>query len=153
MKIVSPRAGERLNWDGVDLRVLSPPVGYEPAAQAKNNDSLVLRLALGERSVLLTGDVEKQMEGVMVEAGLIGPVDVLKVAHHGSKTSSTEEFLDAAKPRWAVISSGYANLFRHPHPQILDRLAERHIEVWRTDERGQVRMLTNGKGWRIESWR
>ena len=153
VKIVSPRAGERLNWDGVDIRVLSPPVDYEAAAQAKNNDSLVLRLALGRRSILLTGDVEKQMEGVMVEAGLIGPVDVLKVAHHGSKTSSTEEFLDAAKPRWAVISAGYANLFRHPHAQILDRLAERHIEVWRTDERGQVRMLTNGKGWRIESWR
>ena len=89
----------------------------------------------------------------MVESNLVEPVDVLKVAHHGSKTSSSEEFLDAARPRWAVVSAGFANLFRHPHPQVLDRLAGRGIEVWRTDERGQIRMLTNGKSWRIESWR
>ena len=153
VKIVARQAGERLDWDGVEVRVLSPPAGYDPAAQAKNNDSLVLRLALGARSILLTGDVERQMENVMVESNLVAPTDILKVAHHGSKTSSTEAFLDAAKPRWAVISAGYANLFHHPHPLIVDRLTERGIEVWRTDVQGQIRMITDGRAWRIEGFR
>ena len=153
VKIVAPKAGERLDWDGVEIRVLSPPADYEPLAQPKNNDSLVLRLALGPRSILLTGDVERQMEYAMVQNNLIEPTDVLKVAHHGSKTSTTEAFLDAAKPRWAIVSAGFANLFHHPHPQVMDRLSERGIQIWRTDERGQIRMLTNGKSWRVEPFR
>jgi competence protein ComEC len=145
VKIVAPRAGEHMDWDGVQIEVLSPPAGYEPGPQPRNNDSLVVRLTFGARSILLTGDVEQQMEYL-----ISGPADVLKVAHHGSRTSTTEEFLDSVHPRWAVISAGFANLFRHPHPQILDRLAARGVPVWRTDEHGQVRMLTDGKGWRIE---
>jgi competence protein ComEC len=148
VKIVARKAGEQIDWDGVRIRVLSPPPDYEPAPQPKNNDSLVLHLALGPRSILLTGDIERQLELNLTE-----PADILKVAHHGSRTSTTEAFLDAVHPRWAVVSVGFANLFRHPHPQVMERLATRGIEVWRTDENGQVRMLTNGKSWRIEPFR
>jgi competence protein ComEC len=87
-----------------------------------------------------------------MEPHLTEPADILKVARHGSKTSTTEAFLDAVHPRWAVVSVGFANLFHHPHAQVLDRLSDRGIEVWRTDEHGQVRMLTNGKSWRIEAF-
>jgi competence protein ComEC len=147
VRVVSPKAGELINWDGVQIKVLSPPPDYEPAPAPKNNDSLVLHLALGRRSIMLTGDVERQMEPNITELA-----DILKVSHHGSKTSTTDVFLDAVHPRWAVVSVGFANLFRHPHAQVLERLSERGIEVWRTDEHGQVRMFTNGKSWRIESF-
>ena len=148
VKIIQRRAGERVEWDGVRFHVLSPPVDYEPGPTPKNNDSLVLHVSLGARSILLTGDIERQLEGNLTE-----PADILKVAHHGSRTSTTDYFLDAVHPRWAVVSVGFANQFRHPHPQVMERLAERGIAVWRTDESGQVRMLTNGKSWRIEPFR
>lgn len=155
VKIVAPKARDKLHWDGVEIAVLSPPPGFgEGAGVAANNDSLVMRLRFGERSVLLTGDVEKQMELRMVDEGLVAATDILKVAHHGSKTSTTPEFLDAARPLWAIISAGEANLFRHPHPQVVERLEAFGTEVWRTDTRGQIRMLTDGRrGWRIEAYR
>lgn len=155
VKIVAPKAPETIRWDGVEIAVLSPPPAYgQGAVEAKNNDSLVVRLAYGERSVLLTGDVEKQMEQRMVDEGLVKATDILKVAHHGSRTSTTPAFLDAARPLWAIISAGEANLFRHPHPQVVERLEAFGTEIWRTDTRGQVRMLTDGRrGWRIESYR
>lgn len=154
VQIIAPKARDRFSWDGVEIAVLSPPRSYgEGAIEPKNNDSLVVRLAYGERSVLLTGDVEKQMEQRMVDEGLVKATDILKVAHHGSRTSTTPGFLDAARPLWAIISAGEANLFHHPHPQVVERLAAFGTEIWRTDTRGQVRMLTDGRrGWRIESY-
>jgi competence protein ComEC len=102
----------------------------------ENNASVVLRAAAGGRRFLLTGDIEKEAELVLADRDL--RADVLKIAHHGSRGSSSEFILDAIAPRIAVISCGRHNLFGHPHPSVLERLAERNIRTWRTDRDGTV---------------
>lgn len=97
----------------------------------ENNASVVLRAEAGGRRFLLTGDIEKEAELVLADRDL--RVDVLKIAHHGSRGSSSEAMLDAVAPRIAVISCGRRNLFGHPHPSVLERLAERNVRTWRTD--------------------
>ncbi len=110
--------------DGTEVRVLAPSLEYQPGADAHNNDSLVLELRFGQRSVLLTGDAEREVEGELLADGLVHPVTLLKVGHHGSKTSSSEEFVSALNPQFALISAGYKNQFHHPHPSVIARLAE-----------------------------
>ncbi len=83
---------------------------------------------------------------------LLAEVNVLKVAHHGSKYSSGEAFLDAIKPRWAVVSYGVDNSYGHPHQEVLDRLKERGTEVFKTGEGGAIRMWTDGERIRFESF-
>src|SRR5439155_7169444 len=85
----------RFAFGGTEIEVLAPMPDYLPADTPKNNDSLVLRVTYGSRSFLLSGDVERPIEREMLAAGEIHTADVLKVAHHGSRTSSIEEFLDA----------------------------------------------------------
>jgi competence protein ComEC len=102
----------------------------------ENNASVVLRAAAGGRRFLLTGDIEKEAELVLRDRDL--RADVLKVAHHGSRGSTSESILDLIGPRVAVISCGRRNLFGHPHPSILARLRERHVRTWRTDVDGTV---------------
>ena len=77
---------------------------------------------------------------------------VLKVAHHGSKTSTSAEFLQAASPQWAVIGVGADNSFGHPHAETLQRLADQHIEAYRTDEHGAVVFYTDGQSMRMDGW-
>jgi competence protein ComEC len=149
-RIIPLRAGENRLWCGARIDVVSPPPDYQPKKQPANSDSLAFILRFGQSSILLTGDLEKDMESRMLAAGFVSPVDVLKVAHHGSRTSTTAPLLEAARPRWAVISAGAGNPFRHPHPDVLKRLARQQTIVWRTDLHGQVRFLTNGYRWRIE---
>jgi len=124
--------------------VLAPFADYQPAATPKNDDSLVLRLRYGSRSFLLSGDIEKDVERRMVGENEVEPVDVLKVAHHGSRTSSTEEFLSAANPSFALISVGVDNSYGHPNRDVLERLEERHSEILRTDSSGLITIRTDG---------
>lgn len=138
---------------GVRIRVLAPAANYVPDAVAGNNDSLVLEMTYGKRSILLTGDAEKPVEQDMVASGLLRPVTLLKVGHHGSKTSSSEPFLSALSPSLAIISDGYMNQFHHPHTVVLDRLAEHKTAVFRTDQRGLVTFLTDGDKVEIHSFR
>jgi competence protein ComEC len=79
--------------------------------------------------------------------------DVLKVAHHGSKTSSTEEFLSAVQPSFAVISDGFENSYGHPNRDVLERLREHHVVVLRTDEDGLISFLSDGRRLRVETFR
>jgi competence protein ComEC len=88
----------------------------------------------------------------MLDAGEVRPADVLKVAHHGSRTSSTEEFLDALHPWFAVISVGFENSYGHPHPAIVDRLAGRHATILRTDRDGLITIRTDGRRLRVETF-
>ena len=132
-------------FGGAKVEVLSPPADYEAGDVARNNDSLVLLVRYGERSLLLTGDLEKQMEAHLVEAGRLPHVDVLKVGHHGSRTSSTGPFLEASRPRVALISAGFENMFRHPHPAVLSAFKESGVQVLRTDVHGLVQVKTDGK--------
>ncbi len=120
------------------LKVLHPAADERRGLES-NERSLVLRAEALGRSFLLTGDIESWAESRLLSRSEEDVrVDVLKVAHHGSRTSSTESFLDAARPKLALISAGVGNLYHHPAPEIVERLEERGIRVLRTDRDGMI---------------
>jgi len=131
------------DFGGARLEVLSPPVGFSPA-KAGNNDSLALRITYGANSFLLTGDLEAPMERLLLADRRSLHADVLKVGHHGSKTSTSPDFLEAVSPSIALISAGFENSFGHPHPTVLTRLVQRHSAVLRTDQDGLVTVRSDG---------
>jgi competence protein ComEC len=108
----------------------------------ENNASIVLHVDAGGRSFLLTGDIEKEAELWLSDRDL--SADVLKVAHHGSRSSTSQTFLDGVAPRLAVISCGRHNLFGHPHASVLEALDERRIRTWRTDRDGSIDVAVRG---------
>jgi competence protein ComEC len=139
-----PRAGTTFDLgDGVQLEVLGPLADMATDAEL-NNTSLVLRLVWGDVSFLLTGDIEAAAEQSFVESGMDLRSTVFKVPHHGSKTSSSEAFLDAVQPSIAVVSAGQGNQFGHPAEEVVDRLREVAV-VATTSEVGAVRFETDGK--------
>ena len=155
-------AGDALDVDGVDVRVLWPKRGEVPKAPGKtgtavNNISIVLDVRYGERRFVLTGDAEQEVDAALLAAGAISSgqprVDVLKVAHHGSRTASTAAFLEAARPAVAVISVGAGNDFGHPAPATLDRLGAAGARVFRTDLDGSVGISTDGRDLVMETTR
>jgi competence protein ComEC len=151
VKIVPMEAPRHFAFGGATIDVLAPLSDYIPNDTPKNNDSLVLRIRYGIRSFLLSGDVEKPIERRMLEENEIQSTDVLKVAHHGSRSSSTEEFLSAANPAFAVISVGTDNSYGHPNRDVLDRLNQHHAEVFRTDLNGLVTIRTDGQRITVET--
>ncbi len=144
-------APEQMAYSGARIEVLAPFAGYVPGDAPQNNDSLVLRVAYGRNAFLLTGDIERPIEWRMLDAGEVRHTDMLKVAHHGSKTSTTEEFLGAVAPAFAVISAGLDNSYGHPHRDVLERLAEHHAAVFRTDRDGLVTILSDGRRLRADT--
>lgn len=153
VKIVAMHSGGSFDFGGVRIEIVSPPPGYEPGDSPRNNDSLGMRLTYGQRTFLLTGDMERPMELRALAGGLRLRADVLKVGHHGSNTSSTDPFLDAVAPTFAVISDGFENSFRHPHPQVLERLAAHHAGILRTDLEGLITVRTDGRRISVETYR
>ncbi|HWB83540.1 MAG TPA: ComEC/Rec2 family competence protein [Bryobacteraceae bacterium] len=145
VRIVAMHSPRRFSFGGAQVEVLAPDADYLPKASPGNNDSLVLRLTYGKRSFLLCGDVERAIEQRMLDEGELEHSDVLKVAHHGSKTSSTEDFLNAVSPEFAVISDGFENSYGHPNRDVLDRLSRHHAAIFRTDEDGLVSIRTDGE--------
>jgi competence protein ComEC len=105
-----------------------------------------MRLDFGKASALLEGDAERHSEDTMLANNRIGPVTLLKVGHHGSKTSTNPEFLAAAAPREAVISDGIRNTFGHPRYEVLQRLEEAHVKTFRTDREGATTFLLKPDG-------
>jgi len=144
IRVLDRRASPPFQFSGATIEIVSPPEDYS-AAKLGNNDSLAFRVSFGSRSFLLTGDMERPMEARLLADGLAGHVDVLKVGHHGSKTSSIAPFLDAVSPELAIVSAGYENSFGHPHPEVIKRLEDRHAAVLRTDLDGLVTVSTDGK--------
>ncbi len=144
------RRSDPFAFGGAKITVLAPDGEYEAGAEPKNDDSLVMRFEYGATSFLLTGDMEKKIEEQLFYAGLLRHADVLKVGHHGSRTSSGADLLDAVRPEFGVISAGYENSYGHPHPLTLQALEARHVEVFRTDERGLVRVVSDGRRIHIE---
>ena len=132
-------------FGGARLAVLSPGADYISSGTPRNNDSLVLEVRYGGRSFFLPGDIERAVELDLLYEGAVRHQDVLKVAHHGSKTSSTEEFLAAASPAFALISAGFENSYGHPDSSVLERLAEHHTMTLRTDRDGLVTFLSDGR--------
>jgi competence protein ComEC len=148
LPIVHEIRGNAFSWDGVETQFLWPEIPPEEIRPSpKNNDSLVLRLKYGERTLMLPGDAEKQVEKAMMEENAEATLraDVLKVGHHGSKNSTTLGFLAAIQPRVAVISAGEDNPYGHPNPELLERLEGAGVRILRTDRDGAVHVLTDGK--------
>ncbi len=110
-----------------------------------NDSSIVTRIDYGSTSFIITGDAEDWSEYMMIDSGMNLQADVLRVAHHGSNTASTAEFLQAVKPEYAVISVGKDNGYSHPHQGVLERLANINAKILRTDELGTIIMKSNGK--------
>ena len=148
-------AGEHIDLDGVAVDILYAPQLEGGAAEGAtgNEYSNVIRVRYGAASFLFTGDLVAEQEKAMLAEGKNPQCTVLKVAHHGSKTSTTEEFLAAAEPRFAVISVGRDNNFGHPAPEVVERLQKNGIKIYRTDEEGAVVCRTDGKTLRIETFR
>jgi competence protein ComEC len=126
--------GQRWNFGGADFEVLWPPADLE--GMSDNNSSLVLRVCQAEYCLLLTGDLEAEAEARL--QAMARETQVLKVAHHGSKSSTKPEFLAAWKPKLALISAGEGNRYRLPHRQVLEELERRGIAILRSDRDGQV---------------
>lgn len=135
---------------GVALSLIHPP---EPIPDLEGDPVhagvVVSRLAFGRSAMLLTGDAEASVERYLVERGAALASQVLKVGHHGSRTSTTRAFLEAVRPRYAVIPVGADNPFGHPHPVTLETLGAAGIEVLRTDRDGAVRLTSDGLRWRV----
>jgi competence protein ComEC len=139
--------GKSFRWDDVEGEFLWPDIAAgEMATAAKNDDSLVLSLHYGNRALLLPGDAEKESERAILAENNADVLrsDVLKVGHHGSKNSTTPEWLAAVQPRVGIISAGEGNLYGHPSPELLERLRNAGVRILRTDRDGAVHVLTDG---------
>jgi competence protein ComEC len=151
--IIRAGAGQRFNLgDGAILSVLAPtPPAIQEAAD--NNNGVVLRLDYGLTNFLFTADIQKEAEGRLLRRGAPLDCTILKVAHHGSKSSTTESFLRRVRPRAAIISCGRYNDFGHPAGQTLRSLARRKASVFRTDLNGAIEITSDGRACYIQTYR
>ncbi|MDM5156523.1 DNA internalization-related competence protein ComEC/Rec2 [Bacillus sp. DX1.1] len=133
--------GESWREGGALFSVLLP----EGREKGDNETSIVLQAKLGGFTWLFTGDLEEKGEKNLIEQYPQLQVDILKVGHHGSKTSSSSVFLDQIQPQKAIISVGDRNRYGHPHQEVLERFVERDIDVWRTDEQGAIVYIFQGE--------
>ncbi len=141
------RAGEELTIPGLDeVLILNP---QEPLLQGLNNNSVALWLRHGDIAVLLTGDIEAAAEERILARGQFPKAQILKVAHHGSGTSTTPAFLQAVSPENAIISLGADNTYNHPHGETLRHLEGAEINIWRTDLRGTIIVVSDGVSYRV----
>jgi len=143
--------GHQLDAAGVVIDVLHPPIPEWERRRVRNDDSLVLRLRYDRVEVLLTGDAGSEFESRFARDPASPPIRVLKVAHHGSRTSTPLPFVDAYAPAAAVISAGQGNTFGHPAPAVVDRLGQRGVDVFRTDRDGAIVIETDGRVLRVRS--
>ena len=141
MQIIS--AGDVLRFGEVEIDVLWPVTAAEDAP-SRNNDSVVLRVRYGQRKILLTGDIEKMAEQSVSTSDLVH-ADVVKVPHHGSRTSSTGPFVTAVQPSLAVISVGRRSMFGHPHAEVVERWRSIGAQVLTTGNSGMITVTTDGK--------
>ena len=124
------QAGQRWEWDGVSFEILHPLAASYRAPQKSNNMSCVLRVSSDGAVALLVGDIEAREELALLSREKELQADVLLVPHHGSKTSSSPEFLDAVQPRIGLVQAGYRNRFGHPAPQVVARYIDRGVHLF-----------------------
>jgi competence protein ComEC len=143
---VAGRPGVEFELDSVRFRVLHPDTSWGGWSADVNDDSVVLLVEYAGFRAVLAGDA-----GIGAEEALrsrIGPVDLLKVGHHGSRTSSGATWLSELSPRLAIVSVG-ANSYGHPAREVLDRLGAHHASIWRTDREGTISVVTDGRQVRV----
>jgi competence protein ComEC len=132
---------------GQNKKCLKPE--FKNGSDSLNNSSLVLHLNFGRFDALLTGDIESEIEKILVWRRKIQPVEILKIAHHGSKTSTSQELISAVSPQLAVISVG-ENSFGHPAEEVLERLRAENIDYLTTKSSGTIKIVSDGKKWFVE---
>lgn len=149
VKKLLARRGTRVTLgNGAVLDILFPD--RDPAGWDTNEASIIAKLVYGNKSFLFTGDSPEKMEKYLVSFNSKSvDADVLKVGHHGSKTSSSEIFLGYVSPEYAVISAGKDNKYNHPHQEILDRLTRFGAKIFRTDEQGTIKIKTDGENLQV----
>jgi competence protein ComEC len=129
---------KKWQWDGVEFAFLSP---FPHAGLVGNNASCVLRVSNGKQSILLTGDIEKQGESILLQRHKkMLLASIIIVPHHGSKTSSTTNFLNAVAPKYAIFSTGYLNSYRHPHRVVVERYTQIKSKIFNTTSSGAITM-------------
>ena len=133
-KIHYAQEGDVFNLESAVMQVLAA----ETDVSNTNNYSIVLKVSFGQMDMIMTGDAETEIEKKILESGINIEAEILKLGHHGSDTSNSELFLDAINPEYGLISCGVGNKYEHPIKEIMERLKERNIEVYRTDESGSV---------------
>jgi competence protein ComEC len=147
-------AGEHWQWDGVDFEFLHPQLAeYNDPSEKGNDRSCVLKVVSRYGSVLLPGDIEKRGEAELAQAGAELRADVVVAPHHGSRTSSTPAFVEAAAPGAVVYSVGYRNRFGHPHPLVSARYRQVGARALRTDLDGAVLIDMKPAGLDVRKWR
>jgi competence protein ComEC len=146
------RPGDSLVVDEATITFLAPDSVWAETLHDPNDASAVARIRIGDVTMLLTGDAEAGEEAWLLrhQAPLLA-ADVLKVGHHGSRTSSTPDFLQAVRPRLALVSVGTGNLYRHPSPEIMQSLAAHGAVVLRTDLLGSIVVRTDGRRLEVEA--
>lgn len=142
-----PNVGDEFMLGNAKVKILGPIKEYEEP----NNTSIVLKITFGETSFLFTGDIEYDAEIDLIESGADVSADVLKVSHHGGSTSTCYRFLREVAPKYGIISVGEGNSYGHPHEEPLSRLRDADVEVYRTDEVGDVICVSDGKNITFET--
>ena len=137
---ITPQVGSSYTLGGASFTILAPNQTYEDP----NNASIALLLQNGSNRFLFTGDAEEKAEQDILENGIPVRADVYQAGHHGSRTSSSEAFLDAVQPAYAVVSCEEGNSYGHPHAQTLNALRSRGIKLFRTDEQGSIIAISDG---------
>jgi len=163
VEVVIPKAGDRIVMGEMEFDVWWPEdkqgevmawrdMGYGVGEEEEdmNKMSVVGLLSWNDFEVLLTGDIGQEEELALKRSGVLRNVDVLKVSHHGSKFSSDEKFLEVVRPKEAVIMVGEKNSFGHPTDEVLMRLDQVGSRVWRTDEQGEIEIVSDGLGYWVE---
>jgi competence protein ComEC len=145
-------AGDVLRFGEVSTQVLWPPPTRNESAPSRNNDSIMLLIRYGEKSFLLTGDIEKEGEAAVLRADPNLKSDLVKVAHHGSKTSSIEAFVAATHPSLAIISVGRTSMFGHPNKDVVERWRASGAEVMTTGQKGTISVTTDGHDLSIKTF-
>jgi competence protein ComEC len=138
------QAGDVIRFEDVEIMVLWPPAAVEPNEPSRNNDSIVLKLSYGSRKILLTGDIERSAERALIASGADLYADVVKVPHHGSRTSSTQPFVSATQTKFAIISVGRYSMFGHPHREVVERWQVSGAQVLTTGQCGTITVTTDG---------
>ena len=146
------RAGAELRMGDVRMRVLNPPAPDWERRRVRNDDSVVLEVIYRGVALLLTGDVGAEVERTLVPLLTPARVRILKVAHHGSRTSTSQQLLEAWPPSLALISAGRGNRFGHPTPEVLRRLEQSGAKVFRTDRDGEITLATDGYSVRVATY-
>lgn len=143
MKITYPVVGEQYALGEAKFTIIAP--NSNSYGGNANDYSVAILLEYGKNRFLFTGDAEETSEAEMLTNGIDISADVYKVAHHGSRSASTQEFLNAVHPKYAVISCGEGNIYGHPHAEVLNRLRSMGVEVFRTDEQGSIIASSDGE--------